>query len=96
MKREYTEKLHASRLIAMLKKPEPCLYCPAPYGYRQKSGRFILSDKDYVFNQPPHCGVCQKFVGVHALNSDDCPCIVLGREEAIRRTWQVLEEKGYI
>ena len=40
------------------------------------------------------CPVCLNFLGM----DEDiyCPCIELGKHEAVKRTWIALEEKGYI
>ena len=32
-KKEYTEKIHAKRLLKMLEKKNPCMCCPAAKGY---------------------------------------------------------------
>ncbi len=92
-KMKYTEKIHAQRLLKMLKKKEPCLCCPAqPYfttsGDRCISRRFLSA----TFGGGA-CEICQKFIG---LTIGDCPCYRLKGKEAIKRTWLALEAKGYI
>ncbi|HEA67734.1 MAG TPA: hypothetical protein ENI07_13050 [Desulfobacterales bacterium] len=44
MKRKYTEKIHAQRLLKMLKKKEPCGCCPAQPGY--KANTWSLFDRN--------------------------------------------------
>lgn len=38
------------------------------------------------------CHRCAKFLNA----AFGCPCHILGKKEAIKRTWIALEEKGYI
>ena len=86
--RKYTEKIHAERTMKMFEKEDPCMLCPAGKRYQtgwEEYAEFMWSDA----SSP--CGICQEFV-----NTDGCPCITLGEREAIKRTWIVLEKKGYI
>lgn len=84
---EYTEKIHAERLLSMLNMKNPCLYCPADFsewGVKEYDcGKIGIS---YIAD------ICIKFVNAE----ETCPCSELGREEAIKKTWIALEEKGYI
>jgi len=78
----YDEKQHAASLLDMLEKFDPGTYCPA-------GSSTSVHD----------CIVCQKFVNINNLNWPKYqmrPCKMLGQEEAIKRTWIALEEKGYL
>ena len=86
---KYTEKIHAKRLLGMLNKKNPCQEtCPAGkyYSFFRENGK--------------DCNLCRDFVGAKGnperIFDARCPCNILGREEAIKRTWIALEEKGYI
>lgn len=78
---KYTEKIHARNLLAILSDTSPCSQCPPVYG-----NTFLGTDN--------YCRVCWQFIGYNFYNS--CPCIELGRREAIKRTWLALEAKGYL
>ena len=81
---KYTEKIHAKRLLGMLKKKDPCTCCPGASHY----------DWNVAAVSDTACKVCQSFIGVRVTVT--CPCLKLGRKEALKRTWIALEEKGYI
>ena len=83
---EYTEKIHAKRLLGMLNKEDPCSCCPAGKGYNFEA---FIGDE---YRNESKCTICRGFVGV----SYGCPCLCLGKDEAIKCTWIALEEKGYI
>ncbi|KKK64779.1 hypothetical protein LCGC14_2980740 [marine sediment metagenome] len=91
-KRVYTEKIHAQRLLGMLKRKEPCGWCPAQRGY----GRFKKAGNPrelWVFSADSHpCKVCRTFINI----THSCPCRKLPKGEAIKRTWIALEKKGYL
>lgn len=87
MTEEYTEELHAQRLLGMLEEEDPCACCPKRLDFRI-GGHLILVGWDL---SKAACKVCKDFVG-----SRNCPCDFFGRWEAIKRTWLALEEKGYI
>jgi len=88
--RKYTEKLHAKRLLGMLEKRNPCGCCPAGKRYMEDTKDWAES----VFGeQRSFCKVCWAFISLERLT---CPCWALGEQEAIKRTWLALEEKGYI
>ena len=84
-KREYTEKINAARLLKMLNKKDPCAHCPA-------APRFDGAESPLQWKNDA-CEVCRGF-----LDYDNfyCPCYFLGKEEAIKRAWLALEEKGYL
>jgi hypothetical protein len=90
---KYTEKVHAKRLLGMLSKKNPCLYCPANKHYNTMET--TSNDVSPIFGGSlafdDYCGVCEEFVGSLA-----CPCCFFGKKEAIRLTWLALEEKGYL
>ena len=90
---EYTEKIHAKRLLGMLNKKKPCLHCPAAEKYSAE-GPWINFTLNYkLLARDKYCAVCQTFIGYK--NTPKCPCHK-GKERAIKRTWEALEEKGYI
>ena len=93
MKRKYTEKIHAQRLLKMLNKKDPCGWCPA----HGRFGQFYIagspSEMWEIDDGPDPCRVCRRFVS--RLRSG-CPCNYFGKKEAIKRTWLALERKGYI
>ena len=70
-------------ILDILSRKNPCKWCPSD------GGRF-------------GCWVCWAFIGGvydmkgHIDGNTFCPCHVLGKEEAIKRTWLALEEGGYI
>ncbi|KKN08863.1 hypothetical protein LCGC14_1052320 [marine sediment metagenome] len=88
MKKKYTEEIHVKLLLELLSETHPCSFCP----------------KDKL-DEGLHCGVnednrdceiykiCKGFIGFEL--DGLCPC-VFDREEAIKRTRIVLEEKGYL
>lgn len=41
------------------------------------------------------CALCGSFVGISE-DGDGCPCKVLGKHEAIKRTWLALEAGGWL
>jgi hypothetical protein len=93
-KQNYTTKLHARRLLQMLNKKDPCGWCPASRGFVSTSPPALMwSDS----SEP--CLVCRGFVGLiggSPFDTNYCPCHFLGHAEAIKRTWIVLEEGGYL
>ena len=40
------------------------------------------------------CLICREFIDIPEEHA--CPCGILGREEAIKRTWLALEKRGYL
>jgi len=86
---KYTEKIHATRLLGMLNKKDPCLCCPKYKYYDPVHSDIIIDD----CHSKAACRVCREFVGICA---GICPCPTWGKAEAIKRTWLALEEKGYL
>ena len=86
IKEEYTVDCHASQLIKVLEHVRSCSCCPA-----SSSIQFIINYKNWVNDQ---CKVCGDFIKFDT--SKGCPCIKLGKKEAIKRSWIALEEKEYI
>ena len=90
---EYTEEIHAKRVMRMMERiKDPCSNgCP--------KARYYHAD-----HNEPHegwvewgwkaCVLCREFVGMKEENK--CPCDALGKHEAIKHTWLALEEKGYL
>ena len=83
---EYTEQIHAKRLIEMFESTNVCNSCPATNG-------FVSLPTSYFWKNRP-CVVCRKFVDV--LDFSTCPCYFFGFPQVIKVTWLKLEEKGYI
>ena len=86
--KEYTEEIHVRGLRLILSRENPCLFCPA---------------MARAENYDNSCNVCLGFINLPVnlpanavCNAEGCPCHVLGKKEAIKRTWIALEEKGYI
>jgi hypothetical protein len=86
----------------MLEKPYPCNCCPAGKRFNHNlSGlgkMWELNETDW-YGWIEICQVCRKFIG---LKSDYtyiknlilyCPCNVLGKEKALRRTYEALENE---
>ena len=88
----YTEAIHAKRVKKMLGRKDPCIHCPgAP---NLLSGKGLLkgyTEGDRILSSNQICTICRKFV-----KAKYCPCTNFGTEEAIKRTWIALEEKGYL
>ena len=83
----YDEKVHAERLMKILENDKTCNMCPAGRRY----GR--LNVYNMMWSNRP-CRVCWKFI--KSYDSHSCPCHKLGAEEATKRSWLALEEKGHI
>jgi len=92
MKREYTEAIHAKKLIIILEKENTCMYCPAAPHTGADS---VLYRKDY--DSSP-CKICYNFINISGVDywKHKCPCSIFGEQKAIKRSWTALEEKGYI
>lgn len=86
--KQYTEKIHAKRLIKMLGHKNPCGLCPGGKRF-DANGEWLLQWSNFPMEM---CIVCIEFIGYLGTN---CPCHC-GEEDAIKRTWIALEEKGYI
>jgi len=87
--KEYTEKVHAGRLLKMLNNKNPCGCCPA-------SSRFMPKN-DCLF-EGDVCAVCTSFLGLSLMTPKRvlCPCLRLSKKRAIELTLIKLEEKGYL
>ena len=89
---KYTQEIHIKQLRKMLKLPEPCELCPAKIG----NHRIFLGWRDLHYLKI--CSICRKFIGLKSSSkymeslNKKCPCNVLGKEEALRRTIEALEE----
>jgi len=89
-KRKYTERIHASRLLKMLEKKNPCLCCPAAVDFNGSE-----CPKELWKDTTNPCDICMNFVGASNFFKR-CPCHNFGQKQAIKTTWIALEEKGYI
>ena len=100
MARKYTEAVHAARLLGMLKRKDPCLCCPAQIRYKKHgfmiNGADLFVEEEIIFPRLVRvgCQVCRNFI--NEKDSIQCPCDHYGKEEALKRTWEALEAKGYI
>ncbi len=105
--KEYTEKIHAERVKKMLKKKGSCGRCPAGRNYSFKieaiKGYWIQSQEvrfswDGRARFPEICKICTNFIGLKPMSrgGECCPCLRLGKRNAIERTIFALEEKGYL
>ncbi len=70
---KYTLKLHVHRLKLMLKRPKPCVLCPAKVKFIYHSDH-IGDEKTHPFidysDRLGPCIICQDFVEVYG----GCPC----------------------
>jgi len=81
--KEYTEELHAKRLLKMIKKKRPCSACPGALWFK-----FFLC--------PGACHICRHFIATDLSAFSICPCIEHGEAPALRMTILALERKGYM
>ena len=81
---EYTEREHAENLLQLLSAKDPSDFCPAQFSYDMS----LASNEEIS----AICDICRGFIGI----TWDCPCYDLGNQEAVKRTWLVLEEEGYL
>ena len=90
---EYTEEIHAKALLTLFDFKKPCEGCPFPFG---RTAPLVPGQE---------CVICRQFIGMpykgasvlEAMDSlEKCPCYILGKNEAGKRTWLALEEKGYL
>jgi hypothetical protein len=82
--REYTTRIHAARLLAMLRQGSISIKCPAAY-------RFFYEDMPNEGNwSNDPCKVCADFISCHTRRGIRCPCLVLGEEEAVERSKEAL------
>ena len=80
-------KRHVKGLFMILGMKKPCMKCPLT----------ILGEMLFCGPIPTGCVVCRDFVGIGEYKSGKvCPCHVLGKEEAVKRTWLALEEGGWL
>jgi hypothetical protein len=93
MSEEYTEKIHAERLIKTLeRKPHNYGGCPAAH---ECDGTYKVSRR--WLKKPAPCKICMGFIGLDINKAEsECPCSELGDVEAFKRSWITLEEKGYV
>ena len=93
-KKIYTEKIHAERLLKILEQKKPC-DCWPKFTNTMNSWK---GEREFPRSNTQKgaaiCALCRSFVGVGY--QFFCPCGFLGSEEAVKRSWIALEEKGYI
>jgi len=93
---KYTEKIHATRLLGMLNKKNPCMCCPQEKHYGLRHEYDDMPWQKAIEGVDDACHVCLEFVNIKQEGGEWCPCLILGEKEAIKRTWIALEAKGYI
>lgn len=93
-KEVYTVEKHVKSLVALLAKDEPCNCCPSAMDLRMD--RCPTEMWDCEADYP--CRICREFIGLEwdddvgrwSIGLAGCPCNALGRDEAIRRTFEAL------
>jgi len=90
--RKYTEKIHGARLLKMMEKDDPCACCPAAPYFDSYLNSYTMWCNPSASSA---CDICKEFVQLDLMYSQ-CPCDEFGKQEAIKRTWIALEEKGYL
>jgi len=96
-KEEYTEKVHARMMLIILEISTETIISKCPKMlYEEMRMKYFdgccttrYSETGQYFNK-----LCKNFIGLP--NDAKCPCEELGCQEAIKRTWIALEEKGYL
>jgi len=91
---KYTEEIHAHMLLIMLNTKEPCADRNCPFSlFRELCGEKINFSCGDIDSPEALAAeeMCLNFVG-----TEKCPCWDLGANEAMRRTFEVLKEKGYM
>lgn len=81
----YTEEIHIKGLLLLLKLKDPCKVCP---------GKLVGIAFTSAEEQMIRCRICMSFVGMKR-REVGCPCIIFGKETAIKRTVKILKKKGY-
>lgn len=89
-----TAPIFANRLRKMLDCEDVCERCPAELGFHDSASRVdVFSNKisngRWLYTiRSRACEICQKFVSADKFN---CPCRVLGHDEAIAAAHKALE-----
>jgi hypothetical protein len=99
----YSVEVHIQALMKLLEAEDPCILCPVIRIIEDSKTNAVLHKKrreenafcdpfSKFYNTPTLkcCVICEDFVGI----SEGCPCIELGKKEAIKRTHLALEECG--
>ena len=85
MVRNYTVRRHIRRLEAMIEEPNLCKLCPASMMFNSKE------HFDFPWSNDP-CKVCLTFINLKYKLLHTCPCMQLGKEEAVRRTLKAIKK----
>ena len=87
---EYTKDRHAKNLLQLLEQDNPCSCCPLNFDEILS----IIHCDNASFIGKTIAYTCRRFVNF--TGNYGCLCRVLGKQEAIKRTWIALEEGGYL
>ena len=91
--RRYTKPEHVRRLKIMLNRENPCGCCPAAPKFSAAKSASLF----WVQGVESICKTCRDFLGElpghhDATGPRKCPCLVLGHEEALKRTHLAIEQ----
>lgn len=102
---KYSYDIHAKVLLHMLYLENPCSSDNCPHGLVDDldDNMFDYSiDIEFPYHksfscQCPLTNICRSFIGLsEEFSGLPCPCQDIGKDEAIKRTWKALEDKGYL
>lgn len=92
MSKEYTLDFHVKRLEKMLNRENTCDCCPARQNLNPNRVPLQMAVLNSLWgvNHIDHevCNMCRNFIDLDATGG--CPCIILGKEEALKRTDKAL------